>query len=202
MRNCRFTDCSVAAIIAQSANISVINCIVTGNAGHEAIVNNGSTNVLMAKVVDEASMWHSFGSSHGSMNTVIWRSSYPATTSFEAHASQPRNTLLDLVEGGIMQNRGGGALENMPNHMQGLVLWNYKQTNAPVKDFEFWPTKNIWWKIPNPVIVGFEGNGTTFNKEQVGYLESNGQWVSPHSLYEAQLALRLGKVPAWLEKLK
>ncbi len=53
----------------------------------------------------------------------------------------------------------------MLNHMQGLVLWNYKQTNAPVKDFEFWPPKNIWWKIPNPVIVGFEGNGTTCNKE-------------------------------------
>ena len=202
MRNCRFTDCNVAVIVTQSANISVINCIVTGNAGHEAIVNNGSTNVLMAKVTDEASMWHSFGSSHGAMNTVIWRSSYPATTCFEAHASQPRNTLFDLVKGGLMQNRGGGALENMPNHMQGLVLWNYTQTNAPVKDFEFWPPKNIWWKIPNPVIVGFAGNGTTFNKEQVGYLESNGKWVSPNSLYEAQLTLRLGKVPAWLEKLK
>ena len=193
MRNCRFTDCNVAAIITQSANISVINCLVNGNAGHEAIVNNGSTNVLMAKVVDEASMWHSFGSSHGAMNTVILNSTYPSTTCFEAHASQPRNTLLDNVQGGLMQNRGGGALENMPNHMQGLVLWNYTQTNAPVKDFEFWPAKNIWWKLPNPIIVGYEGSGTTFKNEQLGYIESLDWQVTPVSLYEAQLKLRLKK---------
>lgn len=53
-----------------------------------------------------------------------------------------------------------------------------------------------------PGYFGFEGNGTTFNKEQVGNLESTGEHVTPTSFYEAQLALRLGKVPAWLEKLK
>ena len=37
---------------------------------------------------------------------------------------------------------------------------------------------------------------------QIGYLESTGKFVSPNSIYEAQLALRLGRVPAWLEKLK
>ncbi len=191
MTNCRFTDCNVAAIITQSANITIKDCQVTGNAGHESICNNGSTNILMENLVDEASMWHSFGSSHGAMNTVILRSSYPATTSFEAHASQPRNTLLDNVSGGLMQNRGGGALENMPNHMSGLVMWNYVQTNAAVKNFEFWPATSQWWKIPNPIIVGFMGNGTTFNESQVGYLESLDKKVSPASLYEAQLELRL-----------
>lgn len=201
IRDCRFADCNVAAVITQSANISVISCSVSGNPGHEAIVSNGSTNVLMAKLVDEASMWHSFGSSHGSMNTVIWRCSYPSTTCFESHASQPRNTLLDCVEGGLMQNRGGGALENMPNHMQGLVLWNYKQINVAIKDFEFWPANNIWWKIPNPVIVGFVG-GSTFNKDQVGYMESIGKRVTPNSLYEAQLLLRLGQIPDWLKQLE
>lgn len=199
--NCRFTDCSIAAIINQSANISVINCKVTGNGGHEAIVSNGSTNVLMAKVIDEASQWHSFGSSHGAMNTVIWKSTYPSTTCFEAHASQPRNTLLDCMEGGLMQNRAGGALGNMPNHMQGLVLWNYKQTNAPVKDFEFWSSTSKWWKIPNPVVAGFSG-GTTFKKEQLSYMESIGTFVTPQSLYEAQLELRLKRIPDWLKQLQ
>ncbi|MEO5649875.1 MAG: DUF4955 domain-containing protein [Ginsengibacter sp.] len=202
MTDCRFTDCNVATAITQSANISIINCRITGNPGHEAIVSNESTNVLMAKLVDEASMWHSFGSSHGSMNTVIWRCSYPSTTCFESHASQPRNTLLDCVKGGLMQNRGGGALQNMPNHMKGLVIWNYTQTNASIKNFEFWPTSTKWWKIPNPIIVGFAGNGTTFEKGQVGYIESTGKWVTPNSLYEAQLALRLGQIPDWLKQLK
>lgn len=200
--NCRFTDCNVAAIVNQSANISVINCSITGNGGHEAIVSNGSTNVLMAKLVDKAAQWHSFGSSHGAMNTVIWQCSYPATTSFEAHASQPRNTLLDGVEGGLLQNRAGGALGNMPNHMQGLVLWNYKQTNEPAKEFEFWSSASKWWKIINPVVVGFVGNGTTFKKEQVKYIESIGTFVTPASLYEAQLQLRLKKIPDWLKQLQ
>ncbi|MEM8521819.1 DUF4955 domain-containing protein [Flavobacterium sp. PL12] len=204
LKNCRFTDCSVAAIVTQSANVSVISCVIDGNAGHEAICSNGATNVLIANCTDLASQWHSFGSSHGAMNTVIWKSTYPATTSFESHASQPRNTLLDNVEGGLMNGRGGGALENMPNHMQGLVMWNYKQTNAAEKDFEFWPDSRRfkWWKIPNPVIVGFTSAGTTFIQEQLGQGESLDKTVEPKSLYEAQLKLRLKKLPKWFLDLK
>ncbi|MNY58991.1 hypothetical protein D3C86_1953920 [compost metagenome] len=89
----------------------------------------------------------------------------------------------------------------MPNHMQGLVLWNYKQTNDPIKDFEFWPTTDVWWKIPNPIVVGFVSKGTTFKKEQLGYLESLNKSVEPASLYEAQLKLRLKKLPEWLKNL-
>lgn len=204
MKDCRFTNCSVAATIAQSANISVLNCKIDGNAGHQAINSNGSTNVLIANCVDEASQWHSFGSSHGSMNTVIWKCTYPSTTCFESHASQPRNTLLDQVEGGLMNGRAGGAMENMPNHMQGLVLWNYKQTNEAVKDFEFWPPTAVfeWWKIPNPVVVGFTSKGTTFKTEQLGLSDSIGKTVEPASLYEAQLKLRLGKLPKWIKEIQ
>lgn len=202
LKDCRFTDCSVAAIVAQSANVSVINCKITGNGGHEAITSNGSTNVLIAKCTDEASQWHSFGSSHGAMNTVIWNCVYPSTTCFESHASQPRNTLLDQVEGGLMKNRGGGAIENMPNHMQGLVMWNYKQTNEAIQNFEFWPTTDVYWKIPKPILVGFQSNGTTFNLDQLGHSESLEKKVEPASLYEAQLKLRLKKIPEWLEALQ
>lgn len=204
IKNCRFTDCSVAATIAQSANITVLNCTIDGNAGHQAINSNGSTNVLIANCIDEASQWHSFGSSHGAMNTVIWKCKYPSTTCFESHSSQPRNTLLDEVEGGLMNGRGGGALENMPNHMQGLVLWNYKQTNEAVKDFEFWPPSEVfeYWKIPNPVVVGFVSKGTTFKTEQLGYSESIGKEVAPASLYLAQLKLRLHKLPKWIKEIR
>lgn len=204
IKNCRFTDCSVAATIAQSANVSVLNCKIDGNAGHQAINSNGSTNVLIANCIDLASQWHSFGASHCSMNTVIWKCTYPSTTCFESHSSQPRNTLLDEVEGGLMNGRGGGATENMPNHMQGLVLWNYKQTNEAVKDFEFWPSTQVfeWWKIPNPIIVGFQSKGTTFKMEQLGLSESLGKSVAPSSLYLAQLKLRLKKLPKWIKEIQ
>ncbi|MGJ7030191.1 DUF4955 domain-containing protein [Niabella hirudinis] len=202
IRNCRFTDCNVAAVITQSANVTVMNCTVTGNAGHEAICSNHSTNVLLANLTDEASQWHSFGMSHGAVNTVLWHCSYPSTTCFESHASQPRNTLLDNVMGGLMSNRGGGAIENMPNHLKGLVFWNYTQTNEAKKDFQFWPANDIWWKIPNPLIAGYKSKGTTFKKEQLGYLEGLNEIVTPASLYEAQLQLRLKRLPGWLVQLK
>ena len=204
MKNCRFTDCSVASIVTQSANVSVLNCVIDGNAGHEAICSNGSTNVLIANCVDKASQWHSFGSSHGAMNTVILNCTYPETTCFESHASQPRNTLLDVVTGGLLNGRGGGAMENMPNHMQGLVMWNYTQTNEPIKDFEFWPDPKVfkWWKIPMPVVVGFTSKGTTFKAEQLGQSESIGKAVEPASLYLAQLKLRLNNLPKWVKVIQ
>jgi hypothetical protein len=197
MRNCRFTDCSIGAIVNQSANVTVVNCVVDGKAGHEAISSTHSTNVLLANLTDKASQWHSFGSSHGAINTVIWHCTYPPTTCFESHASQPRNTLLDNVTGGFMAGRQGGAIENLPNHLNGLVLWNYTQTSPAVKDFDFWPLNEKWFKILKPIVVGFTGAETTFKKDQAGYFESTGQRVSPASLYEAQLLLRLKKLPNW-----
>jgi len=201
--DCRFTDVNVGAIVGRGAQVSVLNCSITGNGGHEAITCNGGTNVLLGKIVEEASTWHSVGVAAGSMNTVIWRVKYPSTTSFETHSSQPRNTLLDNVEGGLQYGRGGGAMENMPNHMQGLILWNYKQTNEAVIPFSFWPeTVTPWWRVPYPIIVGFHGAKTQFTRSELKYEESTGQAVEPGSLYEAQLKLRLGKLPDWLKQLK
>jgi hypothetical protein len=202
IRNCVFKDVNVAVMINSGANISVFNCHITGNGGHEAITNSGGTNIFFGKIIDEASAWHSVGVAGTSMNTVIWRIRYPSTSSFESHSSQPRNTLLDCVEGGLLYNRGGGSKENMPNHMQNLVLWNFKQTNEAYEKFDFWPVKPWYWRIPYPIVVGFHGTKTQFISEQLKYSESIGKQVEPESLYEAQLKLRLGMIPDWLIKLK
>lgn len=198
MSNCRFTDVSVGAVVNSGANISILDCEITGNGGHEAITNAGGTNILLGHITDKASMWHSVGTSKTSMNTVVWKVNYPATTCFESHASQPRNTLLDNVTGGLMMNRGGGAIVNMPNHMRNLVFWNYTKTNTDYPEFDFWPNQR-YWKIPYPIMVGFHGTPTKFKSSQLKYEESNGEKVYPESLYEAQLKLRLGKLPSWME---
>lgn len=201
IRNCRFTDVNVGATVHAGANISVLNCTITGNGGHEAITNIGGTNIFFGKIEDKASMWHSTGTNALSMNTVLWRVKFPASTSFESHSSQPRNTLLDCVEGGLLYNRGGGAVQNMPNHMQNLILWNFKQTNEAYPEFDFWPSDRRYFKIPYPVIVGFHGASTGFKNTQLKYSESIGQPVEPQSLYEAQLKLRLKKTPAWISEM-
>jgi hypothetical protein len=106
------------------------------------------------------------------------------------------------VTGGFMPGRQGGAIENMPNHLQGLILWNYTATGNAIKDFDFWPENDVWFKMVNPVVIGFAGNTSTFKKEQPGYFESPGKKVTPASLYEAQLQMRLHSIPEWLSKEK
>jgi len=202
IRNCRFTDCSIAAFVRQSANITVINSLVNGNGGHHAITSVHSTNVLLANLKDEASQWHSFGVSNRAINTVIWNCTYPSTTCFESHADQPRSTLLDNVTGGFMTGRQGGAKWSMPNHHSGLVIWNYTQTSKAIKNFDFWPNDDVWFKMSPPLIAGFRSEGTTFREGNLAYLEGLGQVVSPQSLYEGQLELRLGKTPLWLIEAK
>ncbi|WP_017257333.1 DUF4955 domain-containing protein [Pedobacter arcticus] len=198
INNCRFTDVSVGAVVNNGANITISNCEITGNGGHEAITNGGGTNVLLSNITDKASQWHSVGSSKTAMNTVLYKVTYPATTCFESHASQPRNTLLDNVTGGLMMNRGGGDIVNMPNHMRNLVFWNYTKTNTEYPEFNFWPNQR-YWKIPYPIMVGFNGTSTKFIESQLKYEESNGQKVLPQSLYEGQLKNRLGKLPSWFK---
>jgi hypothetical protein len=53
-----------------------------------------------------------------------------------------------------------------------------------------------------PVIVGMHGVPVRFVESTVGALECNGQEVEPASLYEAQLADRLGFLPDWVERAK
>lgn len=202
IRNCRFTDCSIGAFIKECANVTVLNSLINGNGGHHAVTSVHSTNVLLANLKDEASQWHSFGVSNRAMNTVIWNCSYPSTTCFESHAYQPRNTLLDNVTGGFMGGRQGGSIHSLPNHLRGLVFWNYRQTNKAIKNFDFWPEDGIWFKMLTPIIAGFKSNGGSFNEEKLSYLEGLDQTIAPRSLYEAQLLLRLGKLPEWLVEAK
>ncbi|WP_430817507.1 DUF4955 domain-containing protein [Carboxylicivirga sp. RSCT41] len=202
IRNCRFTDVNRVATMTTSANVSVLNCLVTGTPGHNSISSSSSTRVLIGMINDESSQWHAPGVSGASIGSVLWRVKYNEDTSFETHASQPRATLFDCVEGGFFLGRGGGARHNLPNHMEHLVLWNYKELGEPEKEFEFWSSKTWFWKIIPPYVVGFHGAGSTFKADQIKVLESLGTPVEPESLYEAQLKLRLGDLPQWIKEIK
>ncbi len=201
VRNCRFTDVNRAASLVLCSNVSVLNCDVTGTPGHSSISSNASTRVLIGLVNDSSSQWHAPGVTSATIGTVLWRVKYNEDTSFEAHASQPRTTLFDCIEGGFFIGRGGGARFNLPNHLEHLVLWNYKELGEPETDFEFWSSKTWYWKIIPPIIVGFHGAGSTFQEDQLKVIESLGTPVEPESLYEAQLKLRLGELPNWIKQV-
>ena len=199
INNCRFINVSRCATFSNAAASTAINISIEGNYGHNAINTSGSTGILLAKINDLAGMHHSVGvAGNSTTNTVVWRCNYAKHTSFEAHASQPRCTLFDNVTGGFFQGRAGGAIKNLPNHGRYLVLWNFKEIDVSEKDFTFVATNTWYWRIVPPIIVGFHGSGTTFKEDQVQTLESLGTPVQPASLFEAQLELRLGKLPEWI----
>lgn len=187
VRRCSFVNVSEALSVMQSCNITVDDCIIEGNAGHSAIRSQASTNVLISRVEDRSGQYHSVGVSKTASHTVILRCAIGAETCFEAHSSQPRNTLIDMCTGGMNQDHAGGDAACGPNHLRGLVLWNYTQTAGIAGEFALWRRNN---RFVMPVIAGFKGTAT-FNPSETSALESCGSHVEPLSLYEAQLKLRM-----------
>lgn len=201
--NCNFTNCNNGLILSQSANISVLSCSVQGNKGHEAISSHASTRNFIGYCNDKSGAEHSFGVNSTDLNNVIWRSFIKANTFIESHASQPRNTLIDVVTGGINQKSFGGARENHPNHLKNLVLWNYKQIGIPWHNYEFWASNYIWCRVVMPFLVGFQPiDNTSFENKQLSSNVSFGKAVNPESLYEYQLQKRLKELPTWVKEIK
>lgn len=227
IRNVKYTNVSEATSIVSCANCSAYNIEIDGTGGHAAIRSQGSSRVFIgavrdhsnrpladewsaSNIVEGAGQYHACGVSKQSMGAVIWRVSWGSDACFEAHATQPRATLIDNCTGGFMQTRQGGDAAQVPNHLADLTIWNMNSTNSPAPkgngnvgtEFDWWRSGWKYWKILPPVIVGFHGDPVTFVQDQVKLDESNGTPVEPQSLYEAQLKKRLGHVPAWLNALK
>lgn len=186
VRRCSFVNVSEALSVMLSCNVTVDDCIIDGNGGHSAIRSQASTNVLISNVEDRAGQYHSVGVSKTASFTVLHRCTIGAATSFEAHCSQPRNTLIDMCCGGLNSNHAGGDAAQGPNHLRGLVLWNYTQQGGLDGNFDIWCRNN---RFVMPVIAGFSGTAA-FNEVHTSALVGNGTHVEPLSLYEAQLKLR------------
>ena len=217
LRRVRFTSVSEACSVTNSANVSVYDIIFDGNRGHSSIRSQASTRVFIGATVDKADghlidspdtwkegagQYHAVGVSKPSIGTVLWRNTWGSDSCFESHATQPRATLIDCCTGGWMKYRQGGDQTQVPNHLADLTVWNFCSLTPQSGTFGWWDHNSYWWKFLPPVIVGFHGEATAFDADQVATDSSNGVPVAPGSLYEAQLKERLGNVPGWLESLK
>lgn len=229
MRRVDFVSVSEASSLTNCANVSVYDVHISGNRGHSAIRSQGSSRIFIGKVVDAsdgykalgganidpntfikgAGQYHACGVSKQSIGTVLWNLTWGSDACFETHSTQPRATLVDQCTGAFMAGRAGGDADQLPNHLNDLVVWNMNATQVRYESgwnnrFIWWDANSTWWKILPPIIIGFHGTSTTFDESptQVKRIESNGTAVSPYSLYEAQLRQRLGYVPAWLNSLK
>ena len=229
LRRVDFESVSEAHSFVSCANVSAYDVEISGNRGHSAIRSQASSRVFIGKVYDHsngkiatdsggqnlgdymegAGQYHGCGVSKQSMGAVIWNVKWGDDSCFESHATQPRATLIDMCEGGFVAWREGGDINQLPNHLNDLTIWNMNATRVVCETtwngkWLWWDDNNIWWKNMPPIIVGWNGNQVPFDTSegQIKYYESLNAPVSPLSLYEAQLYKRLGYVPTWLNALK
>jgi hypothetical protein len=207
VRRCRFSNITGAVSLNNSYASSILMLLVDGNGGHKLTNVTQSTRVLTGLISDATNngQFHGAAMSHKTSGSVIWRVKTPKQ-GWDSHADIPKNNLVDLYEGSKMTNHGGNYI-NEPHHLGGLTLWNYKRVGEAEINYDFWSLsgKGIYWGFSavNPIVVGLHGSETSFEKSNVGYLESLGAPVFPESLYEAQLKHRLGNLPEWVgESLK
>lgn len=205
LRRCRFTSVSEAFTMTNCCNVSVYDVLVDGNRGHASIRSQGSSRVFIGAVTDTsgdgAGQYHGTGVSKPALGTVLWRNRWGDNSCFESHATQPRATLVDCCKGGWMKFRQGGDANQVPNHLNDLTIWNMEST-TPFTGTWNWYDSGAYWKFVMPIVVGFHGQMCVMNPAQCKIDYAHGTTVNPESLYEEQLRLRLGYVPAWLNALK
>ncbi|MDQ8180326.1 DUF4955 domain-containing protein [Pelagicoccus sp. SDUM812005] len=192
IRDCVFVNLNRVCVIVNSVQVTVADCRLEGNPGHNAINFQRSSFCFMTRTQDLASHWHSLGVSNESIANVFLDCFWNSDTCFESHSSQPRYTLFDSCFGGFMKGRGGGAAFNLPTHMEGLLLWNHLKTNPGLEDFQFEPYGETYWRVLQPTIVGMHGTPISFREGQ-GVVAAHGAPVDGGALFEYQLARRLGQ---------
>ncbi|MGJ8678877.1 DUF4955 domain-containing protein [Paraglaciecola sp.] len=212
VRNLVFENVSDAANISGGVANNILLNVIEGNRGHASFGIKFGTRNLIGLNIDKTNhgQWHGPGASHLSVGNVIWRFISPESRGIDSHGGNPRFTLFDKVT-----SKGfggwGGSYKNLPNHLEGLVFWNFKQTGDKVgewhKDkFNFWDIQApkeqnyTFYTAVNPMLIGYEGSATGYNPRQVEHVSSFGQNVALDSLYESQLTSRLGNTPIWMRE--
>ncbi len=218
VRRVSFMHVSGALGFTVSAASSVYQVTIAGNKGHYAFNSQGSYGIWFGLSEDIAGQapystaplidaqrntraipgqHHGTGMSHVSTGNVIYRYDMSPDQPLDIHKTDPcYANLYDLVNNGRLSGSSGGGVE--PHHLRRLVFWNYNH-GGDVTHYDFWQG---YLKFLFPIIVGFHGNPATFNEGDLEILESNGEAVAPESLFDAQLALRLGTLPDWVKDLR
>ena len=200
VRRCSFINVNRALDITTSSAVSVYHVTQAGNMGHSSISCSGGYGVWIGLSEDLAGHHHGPGSSSRATGTVYWRYDMQPGQYIDAHGAQPYANLLDRVNGGVLYG-SGASIENFPNHLKHYVLWNFLHRGSHTH-YDFWRPGNARDRFVKPIIVGFHGDPVTFNEATLQVNESQGRMAEPESLFEAQLELRLGTVPFWLNDLR
>jgi len=199
VRRCSFLNVNTGVYLRDSVACSILENRFVGNMGHYdvAIRSNSSFN-LMGLTEETSSAQHGASTGNRSAGTVVWRWNMIKTATVDSHGNGPYATLIDRVDGGTM-TRSGGPAPSFPNHMRWMVFWNFFYDSDDEQPINFWNyVKGKEAKFVKPLFVGLHGKPVKLKEDSVEANECPGAPVTPESLYEAQLGLRLGKLPDWV----
>ena len=185
------------------SGISVYHMTIEGNQGHFAI-NGKMHHSWIGLSEDIAGPQHGPNVQGPRSGNVYYRYDYPKRLDFHAQKNgEPMATLFDRMNGGNLGGSSGKCSQGCPHHLRHFVAWNFRQ-GPESKHYDFWNrgSNQEGSVVIKPIIVGFHGNSAIFNENTVQILESNGSAVEPESLFDAQLELRLGTIPDWLNNLR
>jgi hypothetical protein len=199
VRRCSFLNVNTGVYLRDSVACSILENRFAGNKGHYdvAIRSNCSFN-MMGLTEETTAPQHGASTGNRSAGTVVWRWLMSKASTVDSHGNGPYATLIDRVDGGTM-TRSGGPAPSFPNHLRWMVFWNFFYDSDDEQPINFWNyEKGKEAKFVKPLFVGLHGKPVKLKEDSVEANECPGAPVTPESLYEAQLALRLGKLPDWV----
>jgi hypothetical protein len=185
--------------LRDSVVCSILNNRFAGNKGHyDVAIRSNCTFNLTGLTEETTAPQHGASTGNRSAGTVVWRWLMSKASTVDSHGNGPYATLIDRVDGGTM-TRSGGPAPSFPNHLRWMVFWNFFYDSEDEQPINFWNyEKGKEAKFVKPLFVGLHGKPVTLKEDSVDANECPGAPVTPESLYEAQLALRLGKLPDWV----
>ena len=199
IRRCRFSNTINAFGHHVSYSCSALEIILDGRFGHVPGSVTVSTYCFIGLLEDytDNGMWHGVQSASSSTGTVIWEIDGKKMRGPDTHGSQPRHTLFDNYNS-INHQASGGAISNLPHHLDGYTRWN--NTVSSSRTFDLWNPGGYSFAVTQANLIGYKTLGGSIPRN--AYFEGFGTHVFPDSLYEAQLEQRLGTLPAWVNAAK
>jgi hypothetical protein len=199
VRRCSFLNVNTGVYLRDSAACSILENRFAGNKGHyDVAIRSNCTFNLTGLTEETTAPQHGASTGNRSAGTVVWRWLMSKASTVDSHGNGPYATLIDRVDGGTM-TRSGGPAPSFPNHLRWMVFWNFFYDSDDEQPINFWNyEKGKEAKFVKPLFVGLHGKPVKLKEDSLEANECPGAPVTPESLYEAQLALRLGKLPDWV----
>ncbi len=199
IRWCRFSNTVNTFKHHSSYSNSALGIILDGRYGHYPGDVTASTYCFVGLLEDytDKGMWHGVSVALLSAGTVVWNIGGKQMKGPDTHGSQPRHTLFDNYNS-VNHQASGGAIFNLPHHLDGYTRWNNTVANSST--FDLWTPGGYSFAVTQGNLIGYKTLGGSLPRN--AYFEGYGTHVSPDSLYEAQLQRRLGVLPPWVDASK